>query len=189
MARNERDRPMSFFSSNRERRLWAWTLAVVVAIYSTLGLASKLAQALPQSLAAIGFLGAMLLVALTVMAQGLKVRPRGVEIAVALGVAVVYFLVFFRMAIPERSHLIEYGVVAVFIYEALMERASQGRRVPVPALLAILATTLLGTIDECIQPFVPGRGFELTDILFNVLAGVMAVAASVALGWTRSRNK
>ena len=25
------------FSSDRERRLWVWTLAVVVAIYSTLG--------------------------------------------------------------------------------------------------------------------------------------------------------
>ena len=34
------------FSSERERRLWAWTLAVVVAIYSTMGLARTLAGAL-----------------------------------------------------------------------------------------------------------------------------------------------
>ena len=32
-----------FFSSRRERRLWGWTLAVVAAIYSTLGLAATLA--------------------------------------------------------------------------------------------------------------------------------------------------
>jgi VanZ family protein len=89
------------------------------------------------------------------------------------------------MGIPERSHLIEYGVVAVFIYEALMERASQGRRVPVPALLAILTTSLFGVLDECIQAILPSRVFEPTDILFNVLAALMAIVASVTLGWTR----
>ena len=51
----------------------------------------------------------------------------------------------------------EYGVVAVFVYEALTERASRGRRVPVPALLAALATSLLGVLDECIQAFLPSR--------------------------------
>ena len=39
-----------FFSSDRERRLWGWTLAVVGAIYSTLGLAGTLAGALSQDL-------------------------------------------------------------------------------------------------------------------------------------------
>jgi hypothetical protein len=185
MAPQQSEAPMPFFSSNRERRLWLWTLAVVVAIYSTLGLASTLARALPQSLAAVGFLGAMLLVGLTVLTQGLKARPRGAEIAVAIGVAVVYFMVFFRMAIPERSHLIEYGVVAVFIYEALSERKSQGRRVPIPALLAILATSLVGVLDECIQAILPSRVFEWVDILFNVLAALMATVASVSIGWAR----
>ena len=108
------------------------------------------------------------------------------EIAVVLGITVAYLLVFFRMASPvERSHLIEYGVVAVFIYAALTERASQGRRVPVPPLLAILATAVLGLLDECIQVFLPSRVFDPQDILFNLLAGTMAVAASVALAWAR----
>ena len=116
-----------------------------------------------------------------------KARPGGAEIAVALGVATTYLLVFFRMAIPERSHLIEYSVVAVFIYEALIERASHGRRVPLPALLAILATSLVGVIDECIQWFLPNRVFDPTDMLFNFLAALMAVGASVALSWARRR--
>lgn len=34
---------MSLFTSDRERRLWIWTSAVVVAIYTTLGLQGRLA--------------------------------------------------------------------------------------------------------------------------------------------------
>lgn len=181
---------MKFFTSARERRLWLWTLAAVVAIYSTLGLTRTLAGALRDGgLLEASFVLGMLLVGATILTQGLKTRPGGAEIGVALGIAAVYLLVFVRMAIPveERTHLIEYGVVAVFIYEALTERVSQGRRVPVPALLAVLATALLGVFDECIQAFLPGRVFDPRDILFNVLAGVMAVAASVVLGWARRR--
>ena len=39
---------MPLFSSDRERRLWLWTLAVMVAIYSTLGPARTLADALRE---------------------------------------------------------------------------------------------------------------------------------------------
>ncbi len=178
--------PMPFFSSDRERRIWIWTLIVVVGIYSTLGLASTLAGWLDnQTLIAVAFLGCMLLVLLTILTQGLKARPSGVEVGVGLGIASVYVLVFLRLAIPERSHLIEYSVVAVLIYEALTERASQGRRIPVPAWLAILAASLVGALDEFIQLFLPRRVFDWTDILFNFLASLMAVVAMVALGWAR----
>ena len=75
--------------------------------------------------------------------------------------------------------------MAVFIYEALTERASQGRRVPIPALFAIGATSLVGVIDEFIQLFLPSRHFDWNDILFNFLASLMAVVAMVVLGWGR----
>ena len=183
---------MTVFSSDRERRLWLWTLAVVVAIYSTLGLARTLAGALREAgllegttLVFFGFF-ALFLVGATVVTQGLKARPGGAEIAVALGVTAAYLMVFFRMvSLEERTHLIEYGVVGVFIYEALAERASHGRRVPLPPLLAILATAALGLLDEGIQLFLPSRVFDPVDILFNLLAGTMAVGTSVALAWAR----
>ena len=41
--------PTSLFTSDRERRLWCWALAVVVAIYSTLGLAGTLAEVLREN--------------------------------------------------------------------------------------------------------------------------------------------
>ena len=178
---------MSLFTSRRERRLWLWTLLVVAAIYSTLGLARPLAGALRERglLEALFMLG-MLLVGAAILTQGLKTRPGGAEICVALGVAAVYLLLFARVATPEeRTHLIEYGVVAVFIYEALGERASHGRRVPVPALLAVLAASLVGVLDENIQALLPNRAYDIRDVLFNVLAALMAVAASAALAWAR----
>lgn len=181
-----------FFSSRRERRLWGWTLTVVAAIYSTLGLAATLAGFLRnRGLLDDLFVLGLILIGAAILAQGLTWRPRGIEIVVTLGIVATYLLVFARMAIPEeRTHLIEYGVVAVFINEALTERASQGRHVPVPALLAVLATAMVGLLDECIQAFLPNRVFDYRDFLFNGLAAVMAVAASVALAWARRwRNR
>lgn len=180
---------MSLFSSDRERRLWLWTLAVVVAIYSTLGLVRPLATGLRErGLLAPAFVLGMLLVVAAIVAKAVRARPGGVEIAVGLGVAAAYLLVFVRMEIPEeRTHLVEYGVLGVLIHEALTERARQGRRVPVPAVDAIVATAALGLLDECIQAVLPSRVFDVRDILFNALAGTMAVGASVALAWARRR--
>jgi len=52
--------------------------------------------------------------------------------------------------------------------------------------LAFLLTSLVGTIDEVIQFFLPSRVFDPIDIGFNMLAAAMAVTASVGLGWVRA---
>ncbi|MCP4423975.1 MAG: VanZ family protein [Chloroflexi bacterium] len=181
------------FTSVRERRLWLWTLAVVAAIYSTLGLASRLAGALRnRGLIDEFFFFCFLLVLAAILTQGLKTRPRGIEIGVGLGVAAAYLFVFARMAIPaaERTHLIEYSVVALLIYEALTERASQGRRViPKPALFAFALTVLLGWLDEGIQWLLPNRVYDIRDVGFNALAALMAIVGNLALSWVRRTVK
>ena len=186
---------MPLFSSTRERWLWLWTLAVVAAIASSLWVGGELAgalrdlEALDEALSVGLFLLGMLLVGATAVLQGVWARPGRLELAVAAGIVAVYLLVFLRMAVlEERSHLIEYGVLGVFVYAALAERARQGRRVPLPAVLAFLATSAVGLLDECLQLWVPDRVFDPWDILFNVLAAGMAVGASVALGWARRRG-
>ncbi len=183
---------MQLFSSRRERRLWLWTLSVAVAIYSTLGLTGSLAEWLREHGfldAAVFFLLGMFLVGATIVTQGVRLRIGKAEIAVALGIVAAYLMVFTRMAIlEERSHLIEYGVLGVFIFEALAERARQGRRVPAPPLLAAMITAVLGVVDEGIQWFLPNRVFDPQDILFNLLAGSMAIGAVMALAWARRRT-
>ena len=180
---------MPLFSSKREKRLWLSVLLVLLAIYLALGFASSLAGLLrDRELLTPVLFFCLFLVGATVVTQGLQTRPRVMDIAIALGIAAVYLLMFARMAIPEqhRGHLIEYSVVAVFVYEALKERASQGRRVPLPAWTAILITSLLGFLDECIQILLPNRVFDPFDIWFNFWAAVIAVGVSVGLEWGRN---
>jgi hypothetical protein len=138
---------MSWFTSDRERRLWFWALAVVVAIYSTLGLAGTLAEALRE-------------------------RNQLDDVFFAL-----------RMATDpaHRTHLFEYGLVAVLIYQALAERRRGGGRVRAPAALALGLTVLLGWLDEGIQWILPNRVYDIVDVGFNALAGFMAIAASLVL--------
>ncbi len=180
---------MIVFTSDRERRFWLWALAVVVAIYSTLSVARRLSGALANSgLLGAFFVLALLLVIATIVTQGLRTRPGGAEIGVGLGITAAYLLVVVRMAIPERTHLIEYSVLAVFIYEALSERRRNGRSIPAPPLLAWVVTALLGWLDEAIQAVLPDRVYDLRDVGFNALAALMAIGSSYILAWTRRRG-
>ena len=178
----------SFFASPRERRLWGYALAVQVAIWAALGLAGRLAETLRDY----GFLApafglGFLLVIVSVAGISLGSRPRGREIWVLLGIAAVYGMVVVRMGVSweERTHVFEYGLVALFVHAALVERRARGRRVPAPAVLAVLVTAALGWLDEGIQALLPGRVYDLRDVGFNALAGVMAVSAGSLLGWVR----
>ena len=179
---------MTLFSSRRERRLWLWTLAVVAAIFASLGFSGSLVDLLSDdNIAAVVFGLALVLVAATILTRGLQSKPNGAEIAFAFGLAAVVLLGLLRLTLAERTHLIEYGVLAVFIHAALTERVEQGRHVPLPGLLAIVAVVAIGLIDESIQLALPHRVFSPEDMLFNALAAVTAVGASLLLAEVRRR--
>ncbi len=180
----------SLFTSLRERQLWFWAAAAVVAIYASLGQAAVLAEVLrARGLLEISFTVGFALVLVAVAVSGLSRRPGRREIWVALGIAAVYGMVVVRMGIgpAERTHLFEYGLVAVLTHQALQERRTNGRRVRAPAVLAVVTTALLGCIDEGIQWVLPSRVFDIRDMAFNCLAALMAVLASLALAWARRR--
>ncbi len=175
----------SFYSA-RERYLWICVILVLLAIALTLAFGSALAGIVyHQGVSAILFLGCMILVGLTIVTRGMRTQQRGVDIGVCLGITVVYIMVFFRLTIPERSHLIEYSVLAVLIYEALAERAKAGGRPSLPALMAFAATSFVGALDEFVQLLIPSRHFEWTDILFNILAALFAIVAIKVMDWAR----
>ncbi len=174
-------------SSARERRLWLLALLVLAVIYATLGLASTLAGALAErELLDEAFILAFALIGLAIVLQGLAVGRHGLEWGVLVGVAAVWLMLFVRMGIPERTHLMEYGVVALLIQEALLERRRNGGRVPVPRLLAAVATATAGLLDEAIQGLLPSRVFDPQDVLVNVVAACIAVCGSWAVAGART---
>lgn len=179
------------FVTRRERRLWGWTALVVVAIYSTLGLARRLADELGRrELTDAAFGLGFVLILLAIVAFGVGTRPRGLEIGVTLGVVAVYALAFVRMATPaERTHLVEYGVVAILVHEALTERHRNGRGVGSPAVVAVGLTIAIGAIDEFIQLAIPSRVFDVVDIFANSVSAALAVVAKSALTAIQRRTR
>ena len=177
----------SFFTSKREKQLWIWLAVVMIAIYSTLGLAGAFADTLRErGILSQMFSAGFLLVLATIATQGLRKKPDKFDIGITMGIAGVYLIVFARMGVPEeRSHIIEYSIVAVFIFEALKERVKNGKKIAYLPLVTIAITSLLGFFDEIIQFFLPNRVFDWFDVLFNFLASILAVGGSVALTWGR----
>ena len=179
---------MVHFSSDRERRLWFWALAVVVAIYAALGLAGSLASQLRErNLLNISFMLAFAMVVAAIIGSALHRRAGRRELWVLLGVTAVYGMIIVRMGVSaeERSHLFEYGLVAVLLYQALAERRRNGWRAPYPAVVTVVAVALLGWLDEGIQALLPHRVYDIRDVGVNALAGLMAVAASLIIARAR----
>jgi len=181
---------MARFTSTRERRLWGWAMAVLAAIYAAGLLAGSLVEMLgAETLLGFSFVTGFGLAILAVVGMALSRRSRS-EVWVALGVATAYLMIPVRLGAPtlERTHLFEYGLLAVLLYEAMSERKDNGRAVRLPGLMAIFAATTLGWLDEAIQGLIPGRVYDVEDVLVNGLAAVVAVAAAAMLRWMRARN-
>ncbi len=187
--------PDGTFVSKRERLLWGGGVLVVVAIFSTLALAPVLSAAIrDRGLLDAGFALAMTLVLVAAVAQGFRMRIGSLEIVVGLAVLASYVLVAVRMSLPEeRTHLIEYGALALVIHEALTERARFRRLWLPPAVIAIVAASGIGLADELVQGLIPSRRLDPVDMVFNVLASFMAVTSSLLLrwahGWTLDRKR
>ena len=182
---------MPTFTSLREKHLWLWALALVIAIYATLGLAGTLADVLrDRNLLDASFGFGLLVVVAVIIGSGIRRKPGKREFWVAAGVVTVYGFAILRMGIgpEERTHLIEYGIVAVLVYQALLERRRNGRDVWYPALLAIVSTSLVGVVDELIQAVLPNRVFDIRDMGFNALAALMAVTGSAIVAGVRGKG-
>ncbi len=156
---------------------------MLVAIYASLGVAGEVASSLRErELFVAAFMGGMLLTGLAVLTQWMKTRPGRLEIWALVGIAGAYIMAASRIASwEERTHLFEYSVIGLLVYQALLERKRNGGLAANVPLSAILLTTLLGIVDELIQALLPNRVFDIRDIGFNALAGLMAVGASYLL--------
>ncbi|WP_372975286.1 VanZ family protein [Muriicola sp.] len=166
----------------REKHLWIAVSVVYLTILSTLFIGQPLAEELrDQNVQAVIFLLGLILVAVAVILHGLVRRPGTVEYAVLIGIVSVYVMFFFRLGAPERTHLIEYSVLALLLHKAFGKRYSSEKGPWKSSFLAWAWGISLGALDEGIQLFLPNRVFDPEDIAFNSIAVTMAITASVAL--------
>ncbi len=170
------------FSSNRERRLWFITGSAVVAIYSTLGLAGSIVEELERSgLLSVFFFVAFVFSVLIIIGSAILNKIGSTRIWVTAAITIVFGMTVLRMGISpvERTHIFEYGLLAILIHEALTERNKNVFTVRWPSLIAIIITILLGFIDEGIQYFIPNRVFDLRDLIFNTAAATTATITKI----------
>lgn len=159
---------------------------MLATIFLTLLIGPFLVGRVSESLIVVGFAAGMVLVGIAVLTQGLKVTPAGVEVGIVLGMAAVFLFLAVRLSIPERSHLLEFGVLAILVYEALLARSAL-RKIPGTAFWTFLVCTGIGVLDESLQLLIPDRVFDWEDILFNTLAVLTAVAGMWLLRYVRGR--
>ena len=179
---------MEFYKSPRERNLWLWAMIVTILIYSSLWLTGLFGEILAEStLLVASFAGGLLLITLTVIMSGLVRRQIWQDTWLIAGMVSVYGMILVRLGLPERSHLIEYSVLALLVYSALLERHQHGGNIKFPGLLAVVITGMLGLIDELVQIFLPNRVYDPQDIIFNISAAILAVGTITFLRWIKQR--
>jgi VanZ family protein len=172
------------FTSKKERNLWILALLVFTAIYTTLFLGGQLIDLMVERrIIEQGTFYLFLLLVLSFIVSGWKRPGERLGHWSYAGMLAVYGMALFRLDITtsERSHLFEYGLLSILVYEALVERERNGESVRNPVLISIFIAGTIGLIDECIQIFVPYRIFDFADIGFNYLASVFGVFTSIGV--------
>ena len=151
--------------------------ALLLGIYATLGIARQLTNTIREagllraSVATAFGLAAVMVGVLLVRSPALR-RP-GTLLA-ALMITAIYAAVVFPMSSPEEKlHFLEYGAVAILAIFASSPAWTTLRRFAFAALFTLAA----GWLDEGIQALLPNRYYDLRDVAFNALAGVMALTA------------
>ncbi|NER11692.1 VanZ like family protein [Muriicola jejuensis] len=174
---------MAFGTRNlTEKHYWFAVVLVYLTILSTLFIGQPLANELrDQNVQAVIFVLGMLLVTIAVLLHGLIHRPGSVEYAFLIGIAAVYVMFFFRLGAPERSHLIEYSVLAVLLHKSFKKKYLADSGNWKSGIMAWLWGVCLGALDEGIQYFLPHRVFDPLDIAFNSIAVTMAIGVSIVL--------
>ncbi len=160
------------FSSRKEKGFWISAVIVVLLIFSTMFYAPILRNWVSEYHMLQGlFVVAFFMVVIMLVLYAIWSKPSIRQLAVGIGIAAVALLFLMRLHLPEeRTHLMEYSVLALLIHSAFNERKNNGKLGASPLLLAFLLAFLIGLMDEVVQSMFPDRNFQLEDIAFNFIA-------------------
>ncbi len=177
---------MSLFTSAREKKLWFYALLVWMAILSSLIFAYPLFRLLGnENSQALLFILCMGIIGTTIILHAFRRKLAQNDIVNVLGIVAVFLMLFLRLGLAERTHLIEYSVLTIFIHRALIVRYQDKHKGLYITILALLLSLTIGVFDEFIQVFIPNRVFDMADFLFNGLAAGIAIGASLLWQWIK----
>ena len=160
------------------RLRWALTLTYILFIYATLGVVRPIAEQLRTA----GFLRptvTILFVVSILPTMGWRYTTTGRKRMVLRVVLITSLLVIglFMDGLPEeRLHFLIYGLLGWMICWSIEASENSSLRSKTGWLLPCLLVWLAGTIDELIQLWLPVRIFDVRDILFNGVAGMLGIA-------------
>ena len=156
---------------------WLAVVAWIAVIYTTIPVVRSLREYFvarwPAELIGVG----VILVVVALCAAGLVLlRRRRLQLPVAdaawliVIAAVIVIWTWRLMEQPEETvHFLEYGVLGVLLFRALRFRIHDSTIFVAGALIGIL----VGIFDEIIQWLVPGRYWDLRDIVLNGGASIL----------------
>ena len=178
---------MLLFTSTREKRYWLWSIMVLLGIFASLFLGRPFLTLFQNQDTQAGiFVTGMVLVAAVIIAYALSSKMHWWQFILILGILAVYLMLFLRLGLAERSHLIEYSVLSIFVAKATEER-SQQVRIKYPLAIAFGISFLVGITDECLQIMMPSRHFDLQDIIFNGFVITVALGARATMSFVRKK--
>ncbi len=187
---------MCNFTSKKEQNLWVSALVVFIAIYASLFLGGRFINFMVERrIIEQSTFYLFLILIVTFLLSGWRSSTKRLEYWVYAGVIAVYGMALLRMDLTssERSHMFEYGLLSILLYEAMIERRQNGVDVKLPMLASSMIAGSIGLLDECIQYFLPYRVFDYVDIGFNYLASAMGVLMRFSVSKLQrlflSRNK
>jgi hypothetical protein len=160
------------------------TLAYLLCIYTTLGIARPIAEFL-RSTGVLFPIIIALFVGSTPLALFWRYRSISQKQFLLRIVLLIFLLcaAFLVSALPEeRLHFLTYGLAGWLICWGLEEQphsptSSQDSTTLIQEwLLPCLLVWFAGSIDELIQWWLPNRVFDIRDIIFNGTAGITGVA-------------
>lgn len=184
---------MPLFRSTRERTYWLAGVAAVLLTWATLYWARKVAEWLRDQGVISGVMwGIFALAAAVVLALVLRRRPGWRELGVLGVFGVAYVLaVYPLMGRPEEAlHFVQYGLIAVLFYNALVERRrdlapwAPGMAAVSPAAgdAPELPDTVKGGAVADVEPTPDHAGRSL--LALPGIPPVAAFALTTAAGWT-----
>lgn len=172
--------------NTREKKNWLLVFGWVALIYATLPLMPLVSRFLREVIPFTLVVNAVLIgIVAGILWRGLR-KTKLLGIVALFCVAGVYLYFIMTMSISEEKiHFIQYGVLGYLLYEALRLRL-KGWQVYAGAFVL---TSVFGATDEGLQYILPGRYYELRDILLNMLSGALALALIWIRNYTQPLNQ